>query len=128
MTKLYLWKLPNWSSSPCSCISGTACLISCEISLFVMAANREGILVTTYEFGVAFNGFSKVLLDCSRSPCHSANFEAHSLQNDFVVVFCPGVEGENRQALFYSLEAFTSKIQGNTMNTFLVDHNFCQIV
>ena len=27
-----------------SCISGTACLISCEISLFVTAANREGIV------------------------------------------------------------------------------------
>ena len=31
-----------------SCISGTACLISCEISLFVTAANREGILLATY--------------------------------------------------------------------------------
>ena len=27
---------------------GTACLISCEISLFVTAANREGILLATY--------------------------------------------------------------------------------
>ena len=39
-TKLYLLKLPNQTSSPSSCISGTACLISCEISLFVTAANR----------------------------------------------------------------------------------------
>ena len=32
-----------------------ACLISCEISLFVTAENREGILLETYirEFGVA---------------------------------------------------------------------------
>ena len=31
-TKLYLIKLPNRTSSPSSCISETACLISCEIS------------------------------------------------------------------------------------------------
>ena len=38
-----------------SCISGTACLISCEISLFVTTANLEGILLATYvrEFGAA---------------------------------------------------------------------------
>ena len=47
-TKLYLLKLPNRTSSPSLCISETACLISCEISLFVMAVNREGILLTTY--------------------------------------------------------------------------------
>ena len=47
-TKLYLLKLPNRTLSPSSCISGTACLISCEISLFVTAANREGILLATY--------------------------------------------------------------------------------
>ena len=29
-------------------ISGTACFISCEISLFVTAANQEGILLETY--------------------------------------------------------------------------------
>ena len=46
-TKVYLLKLPKQTSSPSSCISGTACLISCEISLFVTAANREGILLTT---------------------------------------------------------------------------------
>ena len=47
-------KLPNRTSSPSSCISGTACLIICEISLFVTAANREAILlVTLREFGVA---------------------------------------------------------------------------
>ena len=49
----------------------------------------------------------------------SANFEAHSLQNDFVVFFRLGVEDENRQALFPSLEAFTYKIQGKTANTLL---------
>ena len=31
-----------------SCISGIACLISCEISFFVTSANREGILLETY--------------------------------------------------------------------------------
>ena len=41
-------KLQNRTSSPSSCISGTACLISCDISLFVTAANREGILLATY--------------------------------------------------------------------------------
>ena len=47
-TKLYLLKLPNRTSSTSSYTSGTACLISCEISLFVTAANREGILLATY--------------------------------------------------------------------------------
>ena len=42
----YLLKLPNWTSSPL-CISGRACLIICEISLFVTAANWEGILHAT---------------------------------------------------------------------------------
>ena len=46
-TKLYLLKLPNRTSSPFSCILGTACLISCEISLFVTAGNRKGILLAT---------------------------------------------------------------------------------
>ena len=54
---LYLLKLPNRTSSPSSCILGTACLISCGNSLFVQAGNREGILLATYvwrlEFGVA---------------------------------------------------------------------------
>ena len=61
----------------------------------------------------------------------SANFEAHSLQNDFVVFFRLGVEDENRQALFPSLEAFTYKIQGKTASTlltYIVVHKFCQIV
>ena len=49
----------------------------------------------------------------------SANFEAHSLQNDFVVFFRLGVEDENRQALFPSLEAFSYKIQGKTASTLL---------
>ena len=46
--KALLLKLPNRTSSPSSCISGTACLISCEISLFVTAANQKGILLATY--------------------------------------------------------------------------------
>ena len=45
--KLYLLKLPNRNSSPSSCISGTAFLIICEISLFVTATNREAILFVT---------------------------------------------------------------------------------
>ena len=57
----------------------------------------------------------------------SANFETHTLQNDFVVFFRLGVKDENGQALFSSLEAFTSKIQGKTVSTILVDHDFCQI-
>ena len=32
-----------------------------------------------------------------------------------------------RKACFSSLEAFTSKIQGKTVSTILVDHDFCQI-
>ena len=36
------------ASSPSSCILGTACLISFQISLFVTAANREGILSAIY--------------------------------------------------------------------------------
>ena len=34
--------------SPSSSISGAACLIICEISLFITAANREAILLVTY--------------------------------------------------------------------------------
>ena len=49
----------------------------------------------------------------------SVNFEAHTLQNNFVVFFRLGVEDENGQALFSSLEAFTSKIQGKTVSTIL---------
>ena len=42
---------PNFS--PSLCISETACLISYEISLFVTAANREGIFAPKLrEFGV----------------------------------------------------------------------------
>ena len=55
------------------------------------------------------------------------NFEAHTLQNDFVVFFRLGVMDESGQARFSSLEAFTSKIQGKTESTILVDHDFCQI-
>ena len=41
-------KTSNRTSSPSSCISEIACLISCEISQFVTAANPEGILLATY--------------------------------------------------------------------------------
>ena len=52
-TKLYLLKLTNRTSSPSSCISGTACLISCESSLFVITAeNREGFARNLREVGV----------------------------------------------------------------------------
>ena len=47
-SQLYLLKLPNRTSPPSSFIWGTACLISCEVSLFVTAASREGILLATY--------------------------------------------------------------------------------
>ena len=40
-TKLYLLKLPNRTSSTSSYTSGAACLISCEISLFVTAATGK---------------------------------------------------------------------------------------
>ena len=49
----------------------------------------------------------------------SVNFEAHSLQNDFVIFFRLGVKDENVQTLFRSLEAFTYKIQGKTVSTIL---------
>ena len=60
-----------------------------------------------------------------RSPL--SDFEAHTLQNDFVVFFRLGVKGESGQTLFSSLEALTFKIQGKTVSTILVDHDFCQI-
>ena len=41
-TKLYLLKLSNRIPSPSSCISRKACLIICEISLFVTAAKKLG--------------------------------------------------------------------------------------
>ena len=47
-TKLYLLKLPKRIPSPYPSDSGTACLIICEISLFVTAANRKAILLVTY--------------------------------------------------------------------------------
>ena len=49
-------KLSNRISSSSSCISGTARLIICEISLFVTAAKRENLTRVTSnlrEFGVA---------------------------------------------------------------------------
>ena len=56
--KLYLVKLPNRISS-LSCISGTACLITCicEISLFVTVAKRgKDFAHNLGEFGVACSG------------------------------------------------------------------------
>ena len=47
-TKFYLLKLLNQISPLSLSILGTACLIICEISLFVSAANREAILLVTY--------------------------------------------------------------------------------
>ena len=35
-------------------------------------------------------------------------------------------EDENGQALFSSLEVFTFKLQGKTVSTILVNHDFCQ--
>ena len=56
-TKLYLLKLPNWTLSPSSCISGTAHLTICEISLFVTEGNREGILLATQRvWGLSLRG------------------------------------------------------------------------
>ena len=57
----------------------------------------------------------------------SANFKAHTFQTILSSSFVLGVEDENGQALFSSLEAFTSKIQGRTVSTILVDYDFCQI-
>ena len=69
-----------------------------------------------------------ILIDGSRSPCRSLLILKPTLwrQNDFVVFF-RGVENENGRALFSSLEAFTFKIQGKTVSTILVNHDFCQI-
>ena len=42
-----------------------------------------------------------IFLDCSSSPSLSANFEAHSLQKDFVFFFRLEVVYENGQAFFF---------------------------
>ena len=48
-SKLHLFKLPNRISSPSSCIPVTACLIICEVSLFVSAVKyRKAIMLITY--------------------------------------------------------------------------------
>ena len=48
-SKLHLFKLPNRISSPSSCIPVTACLIICEVSLFVSAVKyRKAIMLVTY--------------------------------------------------------------------------------
>ena len=69
-----------------------------------------------------------IFLDCSSSPSLSLLISKPTLlQKDFVVFFRLGVMYENGQAFFSSLEAFISKIQGKTVSTILVDHDFCQI-
>ena len=45
-TKVFT-RLPNRILSTSSCVSGKACVIICEISLFVTAANPEAILLAT---------------------------------------------------------------------------------
>ena len=67
-----------------------------------------------------------IFLDCSSSPSLSLLISKPTLlQKDFVVFFRLGVVYENGQAFFSSLEAFISKIQGKTVSTILVDHDFC---
>ena len=84
--------------------------------------------VVSIDFQGALSSFSH-FLDCSRSSCHSLLISRPTLwrQNDFVVFFCLGVKDENVQALFSTLEAFTFKLQGKTVSTILVNHDFCQI-
>ena len=80
-------------------------------------------------------GFSGTLssfshfLDCGRSPCRSQLISKPTLwrQNDFFVFFCLGLEDEDGQALFSSLEAFTFKLQGKTVSTILVNHDVSKI-
>ena len=45
-TKVFT-RLPNRILSTSSCVSGKACVIICEISLFVTAVNPEAILLAT---------------------------------------------------------------------------------
>ena len=48
-SNLHLFKLPNRISSPSSCSLVTACLIICEVSLFVSAVEyRKAIMLVTY--------------------------------------------------------------------------------
>ena len=53
----------------------------------------------------------------------SANFEAHSSQNDFVVFFRLGVEDENGQALFFFFTGIHFQNPGETSEHILVDHD-----
>ena len=56
-SKLHLFKLPNRISSPSSCIPVTACLIICEVSLFVSAVKPESYYGRNLrDFGVAVTG------------------------------------------------------------------------
>ena len=104
-------------------------MISCEISLFVMAANREGILVTTYvslvSLSMGFQKFSLIVVGALVTLLISKPTLCKMILSSSFVL-------ESRmktdKLFFYSLEAFTSKIQGKTVNTILVDQDFCQIV
>ena len=73
-------KFPNQTSSP-SCISGTACLIICEISLFVTAANREAILLVTYASlaSLAFQTWQFTSLSLRKQQRNGLNGTAKSL-------------------------------------------------
>ena len=57
-SKLHLFKLPNRISSPSSCIPVTACLIICEVSMFVSAESYYA--PNLREFGVAVSGGESV--------------------------------------------------------------------
>ena len=68
-----------------------------------------------------------IFLDCSSSPCRSLPISKPTLcktilSSSFVLEWCTKTD-----KLFFSLEALTSKIQGKTVCTILVDHDFCQI-
>ena len=69
-----------------------------------------------------------IFLDCSSSPCRSLLISKPTLcktilSSSFVLESCTKTD----KLFFSSLEAFTSKIQGKTVSTILVDHDFCQI-
>ena len=69
-----------------------------------------------------------IFLDCSSSPCPSLLISKRTLcktilSSSFVLESCRKTD----KLLLSSLEAFTSNIQGKTVSTILVDHDFCQI-
>ena len=57
--KLYLLKLPDRTSSPSSCISGTACLTICEISL-LRKETGKAFCSQLSKFGVAHSEEAEV--------------------------------------------------------------------